>query len=237
MKQKTENKTEGCSLFEEMLMWTSYRYCIGRHSYVVTMANDIAKHYYNKLSDAQKQHASEDIRSTIFDTLRFHTPNLEIHRTYNQDEFNPIKALLTFIERENIQTAEEYFNYSKIIYHAHTDEYEAYNQKPTFKTFNSASDIEDLIPWENLASLFDIKNYKIAVLSDGSEVTVFPSWQRKHRVIETSPDEKFITYQDCPFGWEQIWRPVEKCSCGRFNFYVPKENIIEIKNIDNVQDN
>lgn len=28
--------------FEKMLMWTSYRYCIGRKSYVVTMADEIA---------------------------------------------------------------------------------------------------------------------------------------------------------------------------------------------------
>lgn len=237
MKQKTENKTEGCSLFEEMLMWTSYRYCIGRHSYVVTMANDIAQHYYNKLNDAQKAHASEDIRNTIFDSLRFYGPELNIHRIYSYDELNPIKALLTFIERENIQTAEEYFNYSKIIYDAHTDKYESYKHTPTFKNFHSVTDIEDLIPWENLASLFDIKNYKIAVLSDGSEVTVFPSWQRKHCEIETSPDGKFITYKDCPFGWEQVWRPVDKCTTGRFGYYVPQENIVEIKDIDNAQDN
>ena len=27
--------------FEKMLMWTSYRYCIGRKSYVVTMADEL----------------------------------------------------------------------------------------------------------------------------------------------------------------------------------------------------
>ena len=38
----TKKIDEKASEFERMLMWTSYRYCIGRHTYVVTMADDIA---------------------------------------------------------------------------------------------------------------------------------------------------------------------------------------------------
>ena len=69
MAKKVSKKVEHCSLFEEMLMWTSYRYCIGRHTYVVTMAYDIAQHYYNKLTDEQKEHAADDIRQQILHQL------------------------------------------------------------------------------------------------------------------------------------------------------------------------
>ena len=36
--------------FEEMLMWTSYRYAIGRKTYVSCLAHEIPQHYYEKLS-------------------------------------------------------------------------------------------------------------------------------------------------------------------------------------------
>ena len=44
--KKKKNK---CSMFEEMLMWTSYRYCIGRHTYVTSMAGEMAQNYYDRL--------------------------------------------------------------------------------------------------------------------------------------------------------------------------------------------
>ena len=39
MKNKTKKQQEKCSMDEEMLMWTSYRYCIGRKTYVSSLAN------------------------------------------------------------------------------------------------------------------------------------------------------------------------------------------------------
>ena len=56
MRKKSIEK-EQCSLFEEMLMWTSYRYCIGRHTYVTSLAGEMAQHYYNRLSDESNEGA------------------------------------------------------------------------------------------------------------------------------------------------------------------------------------
>ena len=93
------NKNHKCSDFEEMLMWTSYRYCIGRHTYVITMADDIGKHYYNKLSKERKEFTAQDIRNEIMTHLSYLPFSFRIHRTYNDDIFNPISALFNFFER------------------------------------------------------------------------------------------------------------------------------------------
>ena len=59
------------SLDEEMLMWTSYRYCIGRKTYVNSLASYMAKKYYPLMSASQRQNAAFDIRRTIGDCLQF----------------------------------------------------------------------------------------------------------------------------------------------------------------------
>ena len=79
--------------FERMLMWTSYRYCIGRHTYVVTMADEMAEHYYNRLDDAEKLHTAIDIRREIMTHLRYTLP-FDFDIMYATDcELNPLKRL------------------------------------------------------------------------------------------------------------------------------------------------
>ena len=51
---------EKLSINEEMLMWTSYRYCIGRKTYVVDLAYYIAQKYYKLLSDERMRFTAED---------------------------------------------------------------------------------------------------------------------------------------------------------------------------------
>ena len=113
MKKKTTER-ENCSLFEEMLMWTSYRYCIGRHTYVTSLAGEMAQHYYDKLSDERMEFTANDIRREIFDHLRWLPFSFDIHRLYDKDPFNPIDALMGFIEVNNVDTLDEFIRFSKI---------------------------------------------------------------------------------------------------------------------------
>ena len=122
---------ECCSLFEEMLMWTSYRYCIGRHTYVTSLAGEIAQHYYNRLSDERMEFTVTDIRGEIYDRLQLLPFNFRIHRIYTNDSLNPLDALLTFIQKNNIDTIDELYKYTNIEYNAHTDEYKFEIKKPT----------------------------------------------------------------------------------------------------------
>ena len=83
-------KKNQCTLFEEMLMWTSYRYCIGRKTYVSTMAHEMAQYFYDRLPDMRMEQTVEDIRREIYDKLRFLPFEFHIHRIYNSDPLNPI---------------------------------------------------------------------------------------------------------------------------------------------------
>jgi hypothetical protein len=62
MANKKEIERERLSLDEEMLMWTSYRYCIGRKTYVTSLASYIGKKYYNLLSDERAEFTLKDIK-------------------------------------------------------------------------------------------------------------------------------------------------------------------------------
>lgn len=204
----TEKKENKCTTFEEMLMWTSYRYCIGRHTYVTTMAADIAQHYYNKLSKDRKEFTSKDIRNEIFECLRWLPFKFQIHRIYNEDEFNPIKVLMNFFEREKIDSRDKLAEYAKVEYESHSDEYAITKESPVIGSYISTSDIEDLLPWESLAACFDMKNHKIITLKNGNEETkvrCFRTWAAKCYPLEDKPGY----YRRAEFGWEPVWVSVD----------------------------
>lgn len=228
MKQKSTER-EQCSLFEEMLMWTSYRYCIGRHTYVTSLAGEMAQHYYNRLSDERMEFTAKDIRSEIYDKLQWLPFNLKIHRMYDSDPFNPLDALLTFIQKNNIDTIDELYKYSSIEYDAHNGEYMCEIKKPTIKSYFSSSDIEDLIPWENLAACFDKKNHKIVTTEyEGKTEThrCFKSWKRVSIPCEDKPGY----YQTSELGWTPIWIVVDDyLKTGNTNRYLIDEFITKVE--------
>lgn len=230
-----KKKLNTCSDFEEMLMWTSYRYCIGRHTYVVTMADDIACHYYNKLSDNRKEFTANDIRSEIKSHLQFLPFGFNITRWYSQDDFNPLKVLFNFFEKEGINSFEDLATIARLEYDSHKDEYTFNRCESNFKSYISAMEIDDLLPWENLASLFDVKNHKMLTLTDGSKVEAFKTWQRKVVPVKDKMDAQgpTIYYQNAEFGWEEVWKSVDEVVKGHNNHYIPQSSITDINDITN----
>lgn len=228
MKKKSTER-ECCSLFEEMLMWTSYRYCIGRHTYVTSLAGEIAQHYYNRLSDERMEFTAKDIRREIYDKLQWLPFNFNINRMYDSDPFNPLDALLTFIQNNNIDTINELYKYSSIEYDAHNGEYMCEIKKPTIKSYFSSSDIEDLIPWENLAACFDKKNHKIVTTEyEGKTEThiCFKSWKKVSVPCEDKPGY----YQTSELGWTPIWVVVDDyLKTGNTNRYLIDEFITKVE--------
>ena len=224
-------KKEKCSLFEEMLMWTSYRYCIGRHTYVTSLAGEMAQHYYDKLEDERMEFTATDIRREIMDHLQWLPFNFKIHRMYDSDPLNPLDALLTFIQKNNIDTIDEFYKYANLEYDAHTDEYKFETKTPTIKSYFSESDIEDLIPWENLASCFDKKNHKIVTTEYGGKTEThrcFKSWKRVSVPCEDKPGY----YRASEFGWTPIWIVVDEyLKTGNTNRYIADEFITKIEDV------
>lgn len=186
-----------CSLFEEMLMWTSYRYCIGRKSYVSSMCDDIGVHYYNKLSDNRKQFTAQDIRKEIYEHLKWLPFNFTMYRATSDDEFDPIGVLMKFFEKENISSFNALANYSKVTYDIHRDKFEFNKQTPTIKSFFDIYDLENLIRWDRLASLFDVANHKMVTLIDGTEVEAFYKWSKNLYKLECGIKD---LYQFTDFG-------------------------------------
>lgn len=226
-----ERKFNKCSDFEEMLMWTSYRYCIGRHTYVVTMAQEIAQHYYNKLSDNRKRFTANDIRNEIAMSLRCLPFTFNISRWSSEDEYNPLKTLFTFFNNENITSLEELAQYGNVDYDAHEKKFSCSKRESTYKSYIGIMDIDDLIPWETLASLFDIDNHKTLVLENGTEVKAFKKWTRQTVPVENKMDmsSNFTYYTQKEFGWEEIWVSVDDASNGKWNTFIPNDIIKEIK--------
>ena len=221
-------KKKQCTHFEEMLMWTSYRYCIGRKTYVSTMAHEMAQYFYDRLPDVRMEQTAEDIRREIYDKLRFLPFEFHIHRIYNSDPLNPIDALMNFIQRENIQSWEELSNYASIEYNANDDEYVFEKQTPTLQSYFSASDIEDLLPWNDLASCFDKKNHKMVTTEyKGEENTYrcFKSWKRKCIPCEDKPDY----YMTATFGWEPVWVDLDTYLSGDQHKYLNNDYIKKIE--------
>ena len=57
--------------FEKMLMWTSYRYCIGRKSYVVTMADEIALNFAYRLDHNERLSTAKDNSADVMKMGKF----------------------------------------------------------------------------------------------------------------------------------------------------------------------
>ena len=199
---------ERATEFERMLMWTSYRYCIGRHTYVVTMADEMAEHYYNRLDDAEKLHTAIDIRREILTQLRLSLPfDFDVNVYANERELNPLKTLMRFFEREGVKSIKELYNYSYVGYDARDYEFDVMKWKCEPKPIQllQTYHIDDLIPWERLASCFDVSQHCLVTTKDGQKVRSFTSWERN-----TIPAEEKGYYHNADFGWHEVLVPLDE---------------------------
>jgi hypothetical protein len=224
-------KKKKCSSFEEMLMWTSYRYCIGRHTYVTSLAGEMAQNYYDRLDDERLEFTANDIRREIYDKLQWLPFKFEIHRMYNDDPLNPIEALMTFIDRVGINDMKQFLSYSNIEYDVHNDKFNWEKKNPTIKSYFSISDIEDLLPWADLASCFDKKNHKMVTLEYEGELHTyrcFKSWRRSTVPCEDKPGWCRMS----EFGWDSVWVSVDDyVKTGKTDKYLNTDYIKEINEI------
>lgn len=209
--------------FERMLMWTSYRYCIGRHTYVVTMADEMAEHYYSRLDDAEKLHTAIDIRREIMTHLSYTLP-FDFDIMYATDrELNPLKTLMRFFERDGVKSVKDLYGYSYVGYDAKNDMFDIRKCNPKSIQLLQSYHIDDLIPWERLASCFDVSRHCIVTMKDGQQVRAFISWERN--VIPA--DEKGF-YRNADFGWHEVLVPLDEYIKGNARLRINKDLVTEI---------
>lgn len=231
MAKKKEIERERLSLDEEMLMWTSYRYCIGRKTYVTSLASYIGKKYYNLLSDERAEFTSKDIKECINDCLRFGALSIKYEGSVSNNERDGLSDLLTWFN-ENISSKEDLANIDYIS--CYKDSYKEGEPKKyyTAKTnrFNFEvyeSDYSDLIVWHNLSSLFDKKNHKLITVNyDNKTIECFQVWDK---CFTEHPTEKNCL-KEIPWKYQKRWVSVENYLLfGERAGYLNEEFIIKIE--------
>lgn len=216
--------------FERMLMWTSYRYCIGRKSYVVTMADEIALNFALRLDYNERLSTAKDIRRTIAQQLNFLPFNFSIENGWAND-FDPLKVLFEFFQKEKISSPEQLANYAEIIYDARTQKYYHTKRKAThIKQYLSATDFDDLLPWARLANIFDSSTHRRLYLVDDSQCIAFPDWERDCEFVGNDGFGRKM-YASAPFGWHLIYRPLADFLNGNKRTIIPIDTIKRIEEL------
>ena len=219
-KKLNEQATE----FERMLMWTSYRYCIGRHSYVVTMADEMAEHYYSRLDDVEKLLTAIDIRREIMTQLRLALPfDFDVDLYAPDRGLNPLRTIMRFFEREGVKSIKDLYGYSYVGYDARENEFDVRKCEPKPIQILQHYDIEDLIPWERLASCFDVRRHCLVTMENGQQVRAFTSWERN--VI---PAEEKGYYRNADFGWHGVLVPLDEYIKGNAHRRINETLVIKI---------
>ena len=110
-----------------------------------------------------------------------------------------------FFEREGVKSVKDLYGYSYVGYNARENVFDVRKCEPKPMHILQTYDIEDLIPWERLASCFDVSRHCLVTMKDGQQVRAFISWERN--VIPA--DEKGF-YRNADFGWHEILVPLDE---------------------------
>lgn len=220
-----------CSMDEEMLMWTSYRYCIGRHTYVSSLAPYIGRKYYKLLSDERLEFAAKDIRDCIKDALGFkffeYDWSIRQERKPLDDFFNWVNDNIYRDEDwRGIHSIHCYEEDGEIKYDVHT------GSRKTLEKFEH--DFSDLIAWETLASFFDKKNYKRVRVNNGGEeqiIICFETWTKLLRPTKQT-DGIMHYYEAIPWKYKKCLKSVDDYLYkGEKSGYLNEEYIISIESV------
>lgn len=218
--------------FLEDLMWTSYRYCIGRHTYVTMLAKDMGEYFYNKLSNERKQFIAEDIRSSICDYLHIQPFSFHFDYSIPRGERKPMETLLEFINNNEYEDGKWLSVINDISVYKKDGNIEfdvSRKTNPKYDIKIYEHDLLDLIPWMDLASLFDVKNHKIVVTElngELKETECYESYTNETTEETCDKENGIVTVTNKPWRYKKIYRPVEN---GVSNRYIEPSYIVEVK--------
>jgi hypothetical protein len=226
------------SFEEEALMWTSYRYCIGRHTYVSSLAYYIAKKYYNLLSENRLEFTASDIRNEIEMHLRFLPGHVSYDGNVSKEDRRPLEDMLEYWSNNNIDSVEKILSIGEIqIYHESygvgvPHQYRIVSKEPNVREYISQMEIDDLIPWANLASLFDKKHYKkVKFTKNGKEyeIIAFESWTQDTKPIDGN--NKYC--ETIPWKYQKIYVPVDEFAKGTgHTIYIEPNTITSVEDFN-----
>lgn len=232
MAKKTQ-KPNYCSVDEEMMMWCSYRYAIGRKTYVSTLANYIAEIYYNRLTPERKQFISKDIKNCIDQVLSLGQPCFRYDGNVSYDNRDALNDLITWLN-ENIKEEKDLVGVGEIIckQKSYSNPEKEYTTIPARynKTICDLG-ISDLLCWYNLAQLFNIKDYKLVHYKkdNGEEGTIkaFETWMP---AIKEYTEGSQVFHVSSRYNFEKIYIGVDRYSSLPNNYsYINPDFITKVE--------
>lgn len=220
-----KNKKEELSLDEEMLMWTSYRYCIGRRTYVSSLASYIGKKYYPLMNDSQRERAAIDIRDRIADCLRFNKPGFEYDGTISREERIPLVDFVMWLN-SHVSDTKDLYNVEKVVcfkdgYGDRCEKrYDVYTRGNEWVHIYE-SDVENLVVWETLASLMDVKRHKNVTIKFNEEIKTIKCFETIEKQVAPINGEEGY-YRCVDWKWKKCYKSVESYltdgeHCGSLN--------------------
>lgn len=159
------------SEYEDTLIWMSYKYAISKHTINANNhAYEIAKNSYYRLllTPKRMQFMSKDINNEIQSKIAWFSISFKINNYYGWDKFGntPLGLIFEFINNENITDISQLNIYSNININICNDgsvSYEKINNSNSYAL--KLMDIEDLMSWQILSNIFDLKHHKFCKLN------------------------------------------------------------------------
>lgn len=183
--------------YEETLIWMSYRYAIGRHTIAsCTHAGDIAKHSYERLllNKNRMQFMSKDINEEIGRCLEWQPFHFTINRYsgFEEHEISPLNFFYMFINSINIKDFSELNKYKtiEVVKDGDSIKFNTVLKESDEKSYISSMDIDDLEPWQKLASVFNLKSHKFCKTNFNNEEKIIEYIDNWVRITD-----EFIKYE------------------------------------------
>lgn len=233
---KKKQKTNYCSVDEEMMMWCSYRYAIGRQTYVTTLANYIATIYYTRLTPERKQFIAKDIKNCIDQVLSLGQPCFRYDGNVSYDNRDSLNDLIIWLN-ENIKEEKDLVGVGEIIckQKSYSNPEKEYTTIPARynKTICDLG-ISDLLCWYNLAQLFNIKDYKLVHYKkdNGEEGTIkaFETWMP---AIKEYTEGSQVFHVSSRYNFEKIYIGVDRYSSLPNNYsYINPDFITKVEDYE-----
>ena len=191
------------------MMWYSMHYALGRQSYASSHCHDIVRYGREVLSPDRQEFMAYDIRREIAWHLsvpiHFHLP-CEIERLHD-----PIDLLMRFLKENDIRTDEQLAKYKTIeVWENQIGDirYDTTIEEDESKRMSIGllSEIDALLPWDDLAKYFDPKMHKRCRVNYNGEESVveyFDSWKREYGEHDTFPymllKKPVLKYEQNPY--------------------------------------
>lgn len=165
------------SEYEDTLIWMSYRYAISKHTIDANNhAYEIAKNSYYRLllTPKRMQFMSKDINMEIQSKIAWFPISFKINNYYGCDKFGntPLGLVFDFVNNENISNISQLNLYSNVDINIDNNGNVSYiklNNNNTNLFELKLLDIEDLMNWQILSNIFDLKNHKFCKIFDNNE--------------------------------------------------------------------